>query len=315
MDIEDRLSFYSKNYDLIADGAYNRGPKKFISDGEVRLCRFCGKGESETLFVNVSHAIPECLGNHQLVLLDECDTCNKFFSENLEDHLDKFTKPYRVAGQIHGKRGIPNYRTPNKKNRIEFADQPTIKSQVGEDFVTVDHEKKEITISLHQEAHIPIAAYKALVKTAISIIEEKIELTAFRATIEWLLFPDQTKSVIKPAVLMHTFVPGPRPTNGVVVSLFRRKASIADVPYALFLIAFGNAVFQIIVPSPVDRNHSMSVQIPFFPSPFELMEWPYGTVRHASIDMSGTEKVAKNFPLIYSFDSLEEQVSPGPNPC
>lgn len=304
MTIDDRLAFFDKNFDFVASGCYSRGDKKFISDGESRLCRFCKKNEHETKFRNESHAIPECLGNHQLILLDECDACNKFFSEKLEDHLDKYTKPYRIAGQIFGKNGIPNYRTNNKKNRIEFNDFPTIKSQVGEEFFHVDHDKKQITINLHQEPYIPLAVYKALLKIAISVIDDTKELDAFKGTIEWLLNPDLTVSVIKPALLMQAFVPGPRPTNGVAVALFRRKAELQEIPYAVFVIAFGNVVFQLVVPSQIDSGRSISCQLPFFPSPFEVCGWPYGDLKFSIIDLSGTEKVGRDLPMIYSFDQM-----------
>ncbi|MFC2993112.1 HNH endonuclease [Halomonas tibetensis] len=296
-------------------GVIRGGGKVLIADGEERLCRFCRKDKSETSFSNESHAIPECLGNHQLILLDECDSCNKFFSEKLEDHLDKFTKPFRVAGQISGKKGIPNYRTNNKKNRIEFNDFPTIKSQIDEEFFVVDHERKEITVKLHQEPHIPLAVYKATLKIALSIIKERTEIDAFRHTIDWLLSPDLTLSVIKPAILMHAFVPGPRPTNGVAVSLFRRKADVSDVPYSIFVIAFGNAVFQLIVPSHIDDGRTISCKIPFFPSPFEFIGWSYGDLKFSSSDLSGTQKVSKEFPIVYSFDKIVEADPQTGEPC
>ena len=119
MTIDDRLAFFSENVEMIASGRYSKGPKKFIKDGESRFCRFCQNGESKTSFKTVAHAIPECLGNHQLILVDECDICNKYFSENIEDHLDKFTKPLRVAGQIRGKNGIPSYSVFNIKELLD----------------------------------------------------------------------------------------------------------------------------------------------------------------------------------------------------
>lgn len=303
MTFDDRLSFFVQNFDLIVTGTYSSGAKQFISDGNTKFCRFCQKDETKTTFSNDSHAIPECLGNHQLILLNECDVCNKFFSETLEDHLDKFTKPYRIVGQIVGKNGVPNYRTNNKKNRIEFNDLPTVKSQIGEDFFTIDHAKNELTIKLHQESHIPLAVYKALLKVAISIIEKKNELSAFRLTIDWLLNKDLTISVIKPALLMQTFIPGPRPTKGVFVSLFRRKSNLSGVPYAIFVIAFGNVVFQVIVPSHLDDGLSIPNSIPFFPTPFEINDWPYGELKFSLCDLSGTQKIEREFPVTYSFES------------
>lgn len=306
MTIEDRLAFFIENYEMIATGTYSIGPKKFLKDGEVRFCRFCEKDESETSFKTIAHAIPECLGNHQLILLDECDACNKHFSEKMEDHLDKFTKPYRIAGQIRGKNGVPSYKTLNKKNRIDLKEKLVVQSQHDEDFFEIDHQNNEITINFHQEPHIPLAVYKALIKIALSIIESKHEVEPFRATIKWLLLSDHLYSVINPALVMEAFVPGPRPTNGVFVALFRRKELVMDVPYSIAVIAFGNVILQFLVPSDIDKNRKMTVQMPFLPSPFELCEWPFGSIKYGSIDLSGTEKIKRNFPVKYSFDEIVE---------
>lgn len=311
MNITERLDFFRNNFDTISSGEYSRGEKITLSDGDSRFCRFCQKDSTQTNFKNESHAIPECLGNHQLILLDECDACNKFFSEKLEDHLDKFTKPYRIAGQIYGKKGIPNYRSNNKKNRVDFSDLPTFKSQVGEDFVTVDHQNKQITVKYHQEPHVPLAVYKTLVKIAVSVIESS-EVEAFRQTINWLFNPDLTFSVLKPALLMHTFVPGPRPIDGVCVTVLRRKAEIDNVPYAIFVIAFGNAIFQIVVPSHIDDGRSMTLAIPFYPTDFERSDWPFGDLKFSSSDLSGTVKVKKDFPVVYHFDEMIETTQKSP---
>ncbi|CUU82526.1 HNH endonuclease [Campylobacter hyointestinalis] len=72
-------------------------------DTNVKKCRFCGKSCPEVTFKNISHAIPECLGNKQIICKNECDECNKFFSEKLENHLDKITLPYRNINFLKGK--------------------------------------------------------------------------------------------------------------------------------------------------------------------------------------------------------------------
>ncbi len=304
---EKRLKYFIDNFDRISYGAYSRGPKKYISDGENRLCRFCHKAKPDTTFKNESHAIPECLGNHQLILLDECDNCNRFFSEKLEDHLDKYTKPFRIIDQIRGKNGIPNYRSNNKKNRI-ISESEVIQvqqSQVDEEFWSEDEDKKKITIKLHQEKYIPIAVYKALVKIALSIIETKNELANFKSIIDWIRGDNIAHTVIKPVILKQSFVPGPRPTNGVNVSLFRRKANAVNAPYALFVMGFGNLVLQVVVPSEVDNGKTMSSSIPFFPA-FELSDWPFGEIKHEHIDLSGTDKVSKDFPIVFSYEQMIE---------
>ena len=40
-------------------------------------------------FRNESHAVPRLLGNKSIIAYDECDAYNKYFSEDLADHLGK----------------------------------------------------------------------------------------------------------------------------------------------------------------------------------------------------------------------------------
>ncbi|GAF52381.1 hypothetical protein [Psychrobacter sp. JCM 18900] len=49
---------------------------------ENRCCRFCNKTMRDGVtFKKVAHAIPEGLGNKNIILGDECDNCNEFFWE------------------------------------------------------------------------------------------------------------------------------------------------------------------------------------------------------------------------------------------
>ena len=82
----------------------SKGDKLFIDSESERVCRFCGKSESQVTFKSVAHAIPESLGNKRVILLNECDECNSFFSETLEDSFDKYTKPYRLLFGVKDKK-------------------------------------------------------------------------------------------------------------------------------------------------------------------------------------------------------------------
>src|SRR5207244_12306637 len=65
-----------------------------------RSCRFCGRSATTT-FKNVSHAIPQSFGNKNLITLDECDACNRLFSESFEHDFDNYTRPIRtILGKI-----------------------------------------------------------------------------------------------------------------------------------------------------------------------------------------------------------------------
>ena len=116
MDISE--SFFSENYDLIfSSGVWSIGTERkvLIGEKENKLCRFCGKDESSTSFNNVSHAIPESLGNKTFIALEECDTCNEEFAQGIEDSLDKYLKPYRTLAHIKGKKKSLPLKVETKK--------------------------------------------------------------------------------------------------------------------------------------------------------------------------------------------------------
>lgn len=90
-----------EDFHLVEAGVGGAGHKRYI--GERFSCRFCGRSRDGATFKNRSHAIPEFLGNHQLMLNSECDTCNKHFGDTIEQHLAKYTRPFRALNGITNK--------------------------------------------------------------------------------------------------------------------------------------------------------------------------------------------------------------------
>lgn len=303
---EERLKFFVDRYDLIAGGFFGKGPKRQIGNKNNPKCRFCFRDKTETTFKNVAHAIPEFLGNHQLILLDECDECNTFFSENLEDHLDKYTKPFRTISQIKGKNKVPSYKSRDKKSRIDVDESLIIKSQIDSRFIQDNNDNNQFTMRMDFEPHIPVAVYKAIVKIAISIIENEEELKAFIYTIAWIKDNDHSKAMLHPLKIWTTFIPGPRPNPMLTTMLFRRKNG-CEVPYSVFLIAFSNFIYQVIIPSHLDgvSGSKITFSLPYFPSSFEY-DWPYGKLKYGLIDMSDTKKVSKTEPIIMHYNKKVE---------
>ena len=62
-------------------------------------------------FKNVSHAIPEALGNKRVISLEECDDCNSSYSA-YEGELAKMLTVERVFAAARGKRGGACTRPP-----------------------------------------------------------------------------------------------------------------------------------------------------------------------------------------------------------
>ena len=271
--------FYDENYEILSFDRYSSGEKKFIGNGIK--CRFCKKDKSETTFSNKSHAIPESIGNKKIILRDECDICNKFFSENLEDHFDKYTKPYRTFARIKGKKKIPTYKSKDHQTRISVDNQQDIEIFIPLES-KIDAQSNTIKILLDFEPHIPAAVYKTLVKMALSLIEEEEEneILAFQVTIKWLLEKDHSKHFMFPLKMLTQFIGNGDALNSFVCLLRRKEGKI--VPYAIFVIGFGNWVYQIFVPSHLD-SQPCSYSIPY-------LHIPCNIVSKEVVDLSSSEK-------------------------
>jgi hypothetical protein len=70
--------------------------------------------------------------------------------------------------------------------------------------------------------------------------------------------------------------------------LLRRKTDdLPLLPYAMFVLFYGNEVFQTIVPSP-ERDAAISQNIPYFPNAYELgYLQQVAPMRREPIDLTG----------------------------
>jgi hypothetical protein len=89
----------------------NEGKRIHFGKRNLRTCRFCSRPQADVNFEQVAHAVPYFLGNRHLISEDECDDCNKYFSETLEDHLAKLLKPILSMEKIKGRNGMPKYKS------------------------------------------------------------------------------------------------------------------------------------------------------------------------------------------------------------
>jgi hypothetical protein len=115
-DTSKATSFYTDNYEVIAEHPLRQRQKIFIRDHETdadRTCRFCGRSAPEAKFGRdtQAHAVPEFLGNRCLYSLNECESCNSKLSTGYEDHLSKATIVMRSVARITGKKGTPTYKS------------------------------------------------------------------------------------------------------------------------------------------------------------------------------------------------------------
>jgi hypothetical protein len=72
----------------------------------------------------------------------------------------------------------------------------------------------------------------------------------------------------------------------IVALLYRRKGTIQKVPYAFFCLAYGNELFQVMLPSPERDGAKGNAILPLFPMPQF-----HGPQSYWELDLTGQNRV------------------------
>ncbi len=181
---------------------------------------------------------------------------------------------------------------------------------IDDPIIDLDKKTKTLTITAHRLPYIPAAIFKCLVKMAIAIAPTVL-LSELGHLTKWIRETEHRYETFpyKPLVAFQQFTPGPMPYPGVSLFLLKRKPEVTDVPYLQFIIAFGNTMFQIVVPMPKQDKQIMGIPIKlsFFPIPF-TEDYEYGETSMKELDLSRYE-VIKNDPHLMHmrFKHVEQQ--------
>lgn len=169
------------NYEVLTFGEYRKsvGNKNKMQ----RICRFCNQNSISTTFKSKAHAISEALGNKTLILFDECDSCNKKFSETFEKDVIEYLMLYRAFFSIKGKDGLKKYKG---KNFTLSSDENGLKLE----FTSLGDRPKnpeiKYEVKLQPQNQINLQnIYKSLCKFFLSVIDEQ-NLQYFDKTVEWI---------------------------------------------------------------------------------------------------------------------------------
>src|ERR1017187_3995244 len=186
---EPSAAFYEQHY-KVAIGGHLLGKQRTIGQSDPRRCRFCGKQKPEVSFRKKAHALPELVGNHVLVSLHECDSCNELFGRTIEDSFAKWTAFQRLVSGIGGKRGVPSYKSKDRKVECD-ANKGSLNVVLKDESTSVDFDpvSRRLTMTGDIQPHIPRFAYKCLVKMALSVMPDE-DVMNFRAALEWLRLED-----------------------------------------------------------------------------------------------------------------------------
>jgi hypothetical protein len=291
----ERIEFLNKNYTYISTYHLNGNEKIYLGDKENRQCRFCGKDRTQTTFDNEAHAIPEFVGNKKLIAYYECDACNTKFSTLLETHMASYMKLWHTLAQVKGKKGVPSFKTNQKKSRIDLtAEFVKISESVDDVLTEIDEENKTITFNTTRPSYIPIAIYKCLTKMALTIMPEE-ELGKFKTTMAWIneINHEESPHNLKSLIALFTVAEGVHPYWFVTTALLKRKENAPDnVPYMVFLLAYANYTFQIYLPlCQEDKRYAGGeFSMIYIPTPVDMVEGT-GALERKQLDFNGKSLV------------------------
>lgn len=293
-----QMEYFANNYDFIAKFiSAEAASKVYLGERTKRSCRYCSKGEPEVAFHKKAHAIPEFTGNKRLFSYDECDSCNEFFSQTVEDDFAKYLGAMRTLAQIRGKKGVPSYKGKDGRSRVDMeAAGLKITSYQDAPMFDLDLEKNILTITAHRQPYTPMGVFKCFVKMAIAICPAEY-LTRLEHLIAWIRNPEHTHESFpyKPLLALQQFTPGPYPYGGVSIFLLRRRAG-SSVPFMQFVIAFGNTVFQVVLPMPGEDRHLLGRPMKLVAFPTRAVPSKFGKTRLRQVDLSGTG-IVRDEPL------------------
>lgn len=275
------INYYESFYDIIRTPNFDEKsrlliPKhgiQTIGHSKNKKCRFCSKCEDEVSFKKIAHVFPESIGNNALASNYECDICNQYFGNTIENEYANFFSLYHSIMQINGKKGIPkcSFKVPclirtNEcaKHCIEIAfkdNMPSIRQckEVNSQYIKCSN--NSIIISKPVGNCCPIAVFKAIVKMAITVMPVE-ELSPFSSVIKWILEPKHSNFYSEKKLLVrYKMIPGFNVTKYPHYSLFRRKKTVWNMPYMLFNLTYG--CFSLFVEIPRDYDTCTNYEIIF----------------------------------------------------
>lgn len=309
------IAFYENNYDVLRTPDFNDTTRllkpehgiKYLGCKDNKICRFCGKKEPDVTFRKIAHALPESIGNHALATYYECDECNTFFGNKLENEYNNFFGLYHSFMQVDGKRGIPkcNFKIPCEKRtdacaeycvRVEIENgNPKLSACkfVGRDYI--NFEANEIRITKPVGKVCPMAVYKTIVKMALTILPAE-ELPLFQGTVKWIK-ADEHKMLSYPNKLLvrYSMIPGYNVTKYPHFVLFRRKKEVWNLPYLLFQLTYG--CFSLLIEVPKDMSINGNNVFETIPLP----EIPFWTTHEGVWDLTSCEETKELANSIYLY--------------
>ncbi len=270
---------------------------------ENRCCRFCERAMKDgATFTKVAHAIPEGLGNKNIILGDECDDCNEFFGNNVEPSLIEHLDIYRVFLGIKGKSGNPKIKYKN--GQMQFREEMAV--VVSQDIERVSEDEFRVHFESNK-SFTPVNLYKALCKITLSTIDDE-HVADLKPTIEWMR-ADEQKELHLPNVAVSVVHVGFSKEPQIVNYI--RKVDNTDIPHIVSEFRVGSFVYVYIIP--FSKKDSLDFTNDRDYQNFWKTFKHYGSGRHWRFDNLSSVKQVKVNETIRLVKSEKSQISATPN--
>lgn len=214
-----------------------------------RKCKYCDNIDDK-YFHNYSHIIPESVGGHLIDKL-ECDKCNSWFNENIEQDFIEFLNIDRTIFGISGKNGIPKIENSSVKieNSPKFA-KNTLVFQIKDPKITPYNLTSE-NFSFNKKINFNYL-YKTLCKIALGVLDYK-DMNIYTDTIEWIKDLKSTKKV--PHIIIYRYGGTVNDIDKPYINIFIRKNDDYNLPHIFVELNCKFVSFHYILPfSKNDKN-------------------------------------------------------------
>ena len=265
----DYIEQQKKDKAFIASLPYHityRYPEKRVCYGESikskRKCIYCGNtAENGASFKEIAHAIPESIGNKKFIQNEECDECNSYFADNVEEHMSNMLMWERLIYGLKGKNGYPIFQIDNNTfaRYIDVQEKNFASSNLGifeaaRDLLINENCQEPVIISSSMpldtqgfdfsyiKGYSPVNVYKTLVKCAIGLIDKE-ELIHFSRTIEWLRYDNSYHNLPDIAIKTKKSI-----SKEPELYICTRKSEDYSLPYCYGELRILNKIFIFIIP-------------------------------------------------------------------
>lgn len=253
-------------------------------------CRYCKRSNQQTKFEKESHTMPIAIGNVNFTSDDECDECNHYFGNTLENCLGNFTLIERAIFGVKGRKGSPTYQSKDKRSKIFVEDNIThLVTESDLNFANLNHDKKTLSFHTDTPSFSFINVFKSFVKIAIAI-SPKEYLEDFHETILWLLGKLPHSQIPWQATKVFRWYTPDYSRDHPLAILLKKKDESALIPNYILVVEYSHYMVVVYIPFVKSDKHLNGKELNIVTFPHRMLGKKNSEVFGTITDMSSDKK-------------------------